>query len=125
MGIAADLAYDPYDAEIDRDPYPVWKRLREEAPLYRNEQYDFYALSRFEDVERGLLDWETFSSGRSDILELIKADIDFPPGLILFEDPRVHALHRGIMSRVFTPKKMNELEPKVRDFCARALDPLV
>ena len=54
MGTAGDLSYDPYDAEIDRDPYPVWKRLRDEAPLYRNEQYDFFALSRFEDVERSL-----------------------------------------------------------------------
>jgi cytochrome P450 len=121
----SDLYYDPYDFRIDADPYPVWARMRDEAPLYRNEKYDFYALSRFEDVERGLLDWETFSSARSDILEIIKANIDLPPGLILFEDPPVHDLHRGIMSRVFTPKKMNELEPKVRELCARSLDPLV
>src|SRR3954451_9950166 len=125
MGIAADLAYDPYDAEIDRDPYPVWKRLREEAPLYRNEQYDFFALSRFDDVERGLLDWETFSSARSDILELIQANPELPPGLILFEDPPVHDAHRGVVSRVFTPKAMYALEPKVREYCARCLDPLV
>ena len=49
-----DLYYDPYDFEIDADPYPVWRRLRDEAPLYYNEKYDFYALSRFDDVERGL-----------------------------------------------------------------------
>ncbi len=80
MGTAGDLSYDPYDAEVDRDPYPVWKRLRDEAPLYRNEQYDFFALSRFEDVERGLLDWETFSSARSDILEIIQANPRPPAG---------------------------------------------
>lgn len=120
-----DLSYDPYDFEIDADPYPVWKRLRDEAPLYYNDEYDFFALSRFEDVERGLLAWETFSSGRSDILELIKADVELPPGLILFEDPPVHDIHRGLLSRVFTPKQMSALEPKVRDFCARSLDPLV
>ena len=113
-----DVSYDPYDFEIDADPYPVWKRMRDEAPLYYNEQHDFYALSRFEDVEPGLIDWETFSSGRSDILEIIKANVELPPGLILFEDPPVHDVHRGLLSRVFTPKKMNELEPKVREFCA-------
>ena len=93
--------------------------MRDEAPLYYNEHHDFYALSRFEDVEPGLIDWETFSSGRSDILEIIKANIELPPGLILFEDPPVHDVHRGLLSRVFTPKRMTELEPKVRDFCAR------
>ena len=48
-----DVYWDPYDVEINTDPYPVFKRLREEAPLYYNEQYDFYAVSRFPDVERG------------------------------------------------------------------------
>ena len=70
----SDLYYDPYDFEIDADPYPMWRRLRDEAPLYYNEKYDFYALSRFEDVERALVDWETYRSGRGTILELIKAN---------------------------------------------------
>ncbi len=117
--------YDPYDFDIDEDPYPVWARMREAAPLYHNEKYDFYALSRFEDVESGLLDWETFRSGRSDVLEIIKANVKLPPGFILFEDPPIHDIHRALMSRVFTPRKMDELEPKVREFCARSLDPLV
>ena len=117
--------YDPYDLEIDTDPYPVWKQLRDEVPLYFNEQYDFYALSRFSDVDRALLDWETYRSGRGSILELIRAEIELPPGLILFEDPPIHDIHRGLLSRVFTPKKMNAIEPQVREFCARTLDPLV
>jgi cytochrome P450 len=121
----SEIYYDPYDFEIDSDPYPVWRRMREDAPLYYNEKYDFFALSRFEDVERGLLDWGTFSSAKSDILEIIKADVELPPGLILFEDPPIHDIHRGLLSRVFTPKRMNELEGKVREFCARSLDPLV
>ena len=121
----SDLYYDPYDFEIDADPYPVWKRLRDEAPLYYNEKYDFFALSRFDDVERALVDWETYRSGRGSILELIKANIEIPPGIVLFEDPPVHDVHRGLLSRVFTPKKMNAIEPKVREFCARTLDPLV
>jgi cytochrome P450 len=121
----SDVYYDPYDVGIDADPYPVFRRLREEAPLYHNDQYDFYALSRFEDVERGLADRETYISGRGAILELIKADIEMPPGVIIFEDPPVHTMHRGLLSRVFTPKKMNALEPKIREFCARSLDPLI
>ncbi len=121
----SDLYYDPYDFEIDADPHPIWKRLRDEAPLYYNERYDFFALSRFDDVERALIDWETYRSGRGSILELIKADIEIPPGIILFEDPPVHDVHRSLLSRVFTPKKMNAIEPKVREFCARSLDALV
>lgn len=121
----ADLYYDPYDFDIDSDPYPTFKRLRDERPLYYNEKYDFFALSRFDDVEKGLVDWRTYSSAKGTVLELIKSDFDIPPGSIIFEDPPPHALHRGLMSRVFTPKKMLAIEPKVREFCARSLDPLV
>ena len=120
-----DLYYDPFDFEIDTDPYPVFRRLREEAPLYHNERYDFYALSRFHDVEDALKDWRTYSSAKGTVLELIKADMEIPPGSIIFEDPPGHDLHRGILSRVFTPRKMAAIEPKVREFCARSLDPLV
>jgi cytochrome P450 len=121
----SDVYYDPYDFEIDADPHPVWKRMRDEAPLYYNERYDFYALSRFADVEPALVDWDTYRSGKGSVLELIRANIELPPGIILFEDPPIHDLHRGLLSRVFTPKKMNAIEPKVREFCARSLDPLM
>jgi cytochrome P450 len=123
--VTSDVYYDPYNAEIDIDPHPVWKRLRDEVPLYYNEPYDFYALSRFEDVEPCLIDWDTYQSGKGSILELIRADFEIPRGAILFEDPPRHDVHRGVMSRVFTPKKMNAIESKVREFCARTLDPLV
>ena len=67
MSIGSDRAIsnDPYDFEVDADPYPIWRRMRDEAPLYYNEKYDFFALSRFDDVERGLIDWETYRSGRA------------------------------------------------------------
>src|SRR5256885_8932790 len=120
----SDVYYDPYDFEIDADPHPIWRRLRDEAPLYYNEKYDFFALSRFDDVGRALVNWESFRSGRGSILELIKDNIELPPGNVLFEDPPSHDVHRGLLSRVFTPKKMNAIEPKVREFCARTLDPL-
>ena len=119
------LVWDPYDVEMVTDPYPVYRRLREEAPLYFNEEYDFYAVSRFDDVERGLKDHETFISGRGGILELIKADLEMPSGVVIFEDPPTHTLHRRLMSRMFTPRKVSELEDKIRQLCADALDPHV
>ena len=129
MTADTEVYYDPYDFEIDNDPYPVWRRLREEAPLYYNGKHDFYALSRFQDVEQGLTDWNTFSSAKGMLLEIIKAVVEYgvelPPGNILFEDPPIHDVHRGILSRVFSPKRMLAIEPKVREFCAQTLDPLV
>jgi cytochrome P450 len=120
-----EVNYDPFDFDIDDDPYPTWKRLRDEAPLYYNERYDFFALSRFHDVEDGLKNWTTFSSAKGTLLELIKADIELPPGTFIFEDPPAHDLHRGLMSRVFTPRRMAAIEPDIRAFCARSLDPLI
>ncbi len=120
-----DVAYDPYDVEINADPYPTFRRLRDEAPLYYNEQHDFYAVSRYADVERGLVDRATFISGRGGILELIKANIQMPSGIVIFEDPPTHTIHRGLMSRVFTPRKVAALEPQIRAFTAACLDPLV
>jgi cytochrome P450 len=120
-----ELYYDPYDFDIDADPYPVWQRLRDEAPLYYNDTHDFYALSRFDDVKRCSTDWSTYISGKGSVLELIKSGMEIPPGVILFEDPPAHDLHRSLLSRVFTPRRMAEIEPQARLFCARALDPLV
>ncbi len=125
MTNVTDLYYDPYDVTINADPYPVYRRLREEAPLYYNAPHDFYAVSRYEDVERGLVDAETFPSSRGGILELIKAGIEMPPGTLIFEDPPIHTIHRKLLSRVFTPKRMSAIEPQIREFCARSLDPLV
>jgi cytochrome P450 len=122
---ATDVYYDPYDVEINADPYPVFRRLRDDARLYYNEAHDFYAVSRAEDVERGLSDREHFSNARSDVLEFIKAGVEFPPGIFIFEDPPLHTVHRGLVSRVFTPRKMAALEPQVREYCVRCLDSLV
>jgi cytochrome P450 len=121
----SDVYYDMYSVEINVDPYPVYRRLREEAPLYYNDTHDFWAVSRYEDVEKGLLDAQTYISGKGAILEVIKADIDIPPGVIIFEDPPTHTIHRRLLSRAFTPRRVAELEPKIREFCAHSLDPLV
>jgi cytochrome P450 len=117
--------FDPYDVGINADPYPTYERLREEAPLYHNERYDFWALARHEDVQKALMNWKVFTSTHSDILDVMKADIELPKGVVMFEDPPVHTTHRGLLSRVFTPKRMAQLEDQVRQFCVRCLDPLV
>ena len=122
---AVDAYYDPFDFAIDDDPYPTWKRLRDEAPLYYNEKFNFYALSRYEDVSRELPNFETYRSGRGTTIDVIMSGLQVPPGVILFEDPPIHDLHRRVLSKVFTPRRMEAIEPLTRQFCVRALDPLV
>ncbi|MDT5223014.1 MAG: hypothetical protein QOG19_421 [Mycobacterium sp.] len=119
-----ELYYDPFDHAIDDDPYSVWKRMRAEAPLYFNEKYNFYALSRYDDVAPALPDWQTYRSGRGTTADILFSGIEVPPGILLFEDPPLHDLHRRLLSRVFTPRRMLAVEGLVREFCSHALDPL-
>jgi cytochrome P450 len=121
----SEIYYDPYDFEIDADPHPVWRRMRDEAPLYRNDRYEFWALSRYEDVASGLTDWRSYSSASGTVLELIRNEAPIPPGTILFEDPPLHDAHRALLARLFTPRRIAEIEPQVRAYCARSLDPLI
>ena len=121
----AEVYYDPFDFDIDDDPYPTWKRLRDEAPLYYNDKYNFYALSRYEDVSRDLMNFDVYRSGRGTTMDIIMSGLQLPPGVILFEDPPIHDLHRRLLSKVFTPRRMESIEPLTRAFCVRALDPLV
>jgi len=121
----AELRWDPYDVGIFANPYPHLRRLREEAPIYYNEQYDFYAVSRFEDVENCLSNREVFSSQHGPVLEHIKRRAIFPEPIFIFHDPPVHTIYRALVTRIFTPAKMNALEGQVRAYCANALDPLV
>jgi cytochrome P450 len=119
-----DLYYDPYDVAIDVDPYPVYRRLRDESPVYYNEKFDFWGLSRFADVESALRDVENLSSAKGDILEVVKAEPVMPLGVFINEDPPLHTVHRLLVSRAFTPRKMAAIEDQVRAFCAACLDPL-
>lgn len=121
---AVELYYDPFDHAIDDDPYSVWHRMRTEAPLYYNDKYNFYALSRYDDVVQALPDWQTYRSGHGTTADILFAGIEVPPGILLFEDPPIHDLHRKLLSKVFTPRRMVAVEDLVREFCASALDPL-
>ncbi len=119
---STDVSFDPYDSSLRADPYPTYRRLRDEAPLYRNDEHDFFALSRFTDVEKGLREYKTFSSSRGNLLEVIKSGMDIPSGFIVMDDPPRQTIHRKFLSRLFTPRKIAELEPVIRGYCVSSLD---
>jgi cytochrome P450 len=123
--VAPPVEWDPYDYDLLRDPHGAFRSLRQERPLYYNREYDFYALSRYADCVAGLSDRESFINRKGVMLEQIRSGVPMPRGLFNFEDPPQHTIHRGLLSRVFTANRMAQLEPRIRDFCARTLDPLV
>jgi cytochrome P450 len=124
MGTATDLYWDPIDEGLDDDPYPLWRRMRDEAPLYRNDRFGFWALSRFADVEAAHRDPATFSSAHGTVLELMDNDMS-GSGQLIFMDPPSHTILRALVSRAFTPRRMAALDDHIRAICAELLDPLV
>src|SRR3954453_22135168 len=97
--------------------------MRDEAPVYRNDKYDFYALTRFADVEAAHRDTQTFCSKRGTVLELMGPDLS-RTGQMIFLDPPEHTSLRTLVSRAFTPRRVSQIEDRVRELCARMLDPL-
>src|SRR5438094_6594633 len=77
---STDLYWDPYDVELNMDPYPLFRRLRDEAPLYYNDRYDFYALTRADDVEQAYVDYKRLINGKSAIVAYIRSGMEFPTG---------------------------------------------
>ncbi len=119
--MAGPLVYDPYSYHIHEDPYPTYARLRAEAPVYYNAERNFYALSRYQDVRDAMQDWETFSSQGGVALE---GSGKAPPMIIAMDPPRQTKLRR-IISAAFTPRRVAELEPRVRQLAQTLLRPLV
>jgi cytochrome P450 len=119
----SEIRYDPYDREIDADPHPTWRRMRDEAPCYRNERFDFWALSRFQDVLDASVDVETYSSARGTLLEMMGKELPFQP--MIFMDPPEHDRLRGLVSRAFSPRRIAALEPTIREIVRGYLDPQV
>jgi cytochrome P450 len=117
-----DLYWDPLDVDIDAAPYEVWRRLRDEAPVYRNDRYDFWALSRYDDVESAHRDAATFMSSHGTVLEMMSPE-PFPSGMMIFQDPPEHTRLRSLVSRAFTPRRMAGLEVHIRELCAGLLAP--
>jgi cytochrome P450 len=117
------MEYDPYSYEIDEDPYPIYKWMRDEAPVYYSERYDFYALTRFRDCHAALVDWETYSSAQGTVLELMGKFVGGP--MIIFMDPPRQTRVRNLVSKAFTPRRIAALEPRIREISVRHLEPLV
>ncbi len=113
--------WDPFDEALKEDPHPIWRRLRDEAPLYRNDRYDFWALSRFDDVDAAHRDPKTFSSAHGTVLELMGPE-PFPGSMMIFMDPPEHTKLRRLVSRAFSPRRVAELEQFIRSVCTELLD---
>jgi cytochrome P450 len=120
-GQTDELNWDPFDESLKDDPHPVWKRLRNEAPAYYNERYGFWALSRFEDVERAHLDPQRYSSAHTTVLESMTSEAQ-SGGMMIFLDPPEHTALRRLVSKAFTPRRVAELEHEIRVLCAGLLD---
>jgi cytochrome P450 len=119
----ADVEYDPFSYEIDQDPYPVYRWMRDHAPAYRNERLDFWALTRFEDNLAAIVDSATYSSTWGTSLEFMDGPKD-GMGLMIFMDPPRHTRYRKLVSKVFTPGRVAALEPMIRATAVRHLDVL-
>jgi cytochrome P450 len=120
-GQPGDLHWDPYDEALKVDPHAVWRRLRDESPVYFNEQHDFWALSRFEDIERAHRDPTRYSSAHTTVLERMTKEAQ-SEGLMIFLDPPQHTTLRRLVSKAFTPRRVAELEGEIRTVCSRLLD---
>jgi len=114
----------PFSWEFHEDPHPTYRWLRDQAPIYRNDAMDFWAISRFQDVMGAFLDWQTYSSVGGLILEkLDPAHLELTP-MMIFMDPPRHDRLRKLVSRVFTPRRVAALEPFVRTLAQKLLAPL-
>jgi cytochrome P450 len=99
------LVFDPFSEEYFNDPFEIYRRMREEAPLYHDEQEDFYALTRHQDVAAALKDFETYSSARGCDLAMVRSD-EPPQKSIIFMDPPDHRHMRSLLNKAFTPRAM-------------------
>jgi cytochrome P450 len=114
------VEYNPFNWETAHNPYPVYQRLRDEAPAYHNEALGFWALSRYEDVIAAHLNHEDFSSAHGVTIAGMEKDAPF----IIVKDPPEHTAHRKIVARLFTPRRISQLEPFIRSTAAGLLDKL-
>ncbi|MGV0643724.1 cytochrome P450 [Mycolicibacterium sp. XJ2546] len=113
----ASVEFDPFSQDFFDGAYDTYRRLRDEAPVYYNAKWDFWALTRYEDVTPATKDHETFSSAKGATLDMVKAHDDaIPvPKVIISMDPPEHQKMRRLVSNVFTPRAIAALEDMVRD----------
>jgi cytochrome P450 len=120
-----DIYWDPFDPKLRDDPYPLWKRLRDEAPVYHNDRHDFWVLSRFDDVEAAHKDHATFSSAHNTTIEIMVDEPNTDTGMFIGLDPPTHTRYRGLVSRAFTPRRIAGIEAEIRRIACELLDPHV
>ena len=119
------VEFDPFSRDFFDDPYETYADLREHAPCYYSEQYDFYALSRFDDVVAAHRDYATFSSTHGQTYEQLSTGEPTELGSIISMDPPEHTRYRKLVSRSFTPRSIGNYEALVREIISGFLDPLM
>lgn len=114
MTADSPVVFDPFSETFFGDPYPTYKRMRDEAPVYYNPDLDFYALSRYDDVALGQKDYSIFSSAYGIELATVKSGKKVDISMLIMMDPPEHRRFRSLVNRVFTPRAISGLEPMVR-----------
>jgi YD repeat-containing protein len=122
---APPYGYDPFDYRVHEDPYPVYEWMREHAPVYRNDERDFWALSRHADVVAALKNPGLFSNRNGISLEQeLWGPAAVKTSFFLAMDPPEHGRYRGLMSSAFTPRRVVALEQRIRELARKRLEPL-
>ena len=120
---AQELYYDQYSYDIDDNPYGIFKRLRDEAPVWYNEKYNYWVLSRYDDVLKASMDWQTFSSAWGTVLEMM-TDGPAQSTLMINNDPPYHDQLRKVVAPRFTPNFIATMENDIREIVVGYVGPL-
>jgi len=121
----ADITFDPADPAFFEDPYPTYRRLRDEAPVYKVENAEpkvwphYWVISRAADVDAAASDWRTFSSATGTLIDI---DVSLLPLNMFNMDPPRHDTLRRTLSRVMTPSRVAGLEPFIRQHALGLID---
>ena len=119
------VVYNPYDWQTQEDPYPVYRRLRDEAPAYHNEALDFWALSRHADVLAAFRDTERYSNSEGVALEREQLVDATAVMSFLAMDPPRHDRLRALVNRGFSPRCVTDLEPRTRALATHYIDAFI
>ena len=111
------MEYNPYSTAAQHNPFPIYRWMRDEAPVYHNDKVGFWALSRYDDVLAASLDTATYLSGHGMTIE----GLDVGNDILINKDQPEHTWHRRLVSRVFTPMAVAAQEPTVRAVCRELL----
>jgi cytochrome P450 len=119
-----EIYWDPIEPSLRDDPYPLWRRMRDEAPVWHNDRYDFYVLSRFHDIEAAHRDPLGYSSAHGTTIDVLGPD-EIQTGMMIWTDPPKHSVLRKLVSRAFTTRRVTEMEDRIREITVSLLDPLI